>query len=187
MTYTKSQAPAAPSRPARKSPLRAATLGGIAPAGTGLTTAEILAAGAGQPREAIPAPDLRRMQISEFTACDTATLNRFFADYLAGHGQRTCIRATSCSCRWPAARLARNSGTIKATTAATPASAARAGIGHVRTCATAHSTPARHATSSSHHARSRSLRKCIRCCRRITGDSLADCCRRRLPLAPPSS
>ena len=129
MTVTKSRA-AAPARPARKSPLRAATLGGMAPAGTGLTTAEILTAGTGLRREAVPAPDLRRMEISEFTAwlrsrtnkhhrpfqadtiaayadaaralhewmtgqdidgdftaCDTAVLNRFFADYLASHGQ----------------------------------------------------------------------------------------------------
>lgn len=129
MTVTKSRT-AAPARPARKSPLRTATLGGMAPAGTGLTTAEILTAGTGLRRESVPAPDLRRMEISEFTAwlrsrtnkhhrpfqadtiaayadaaralhewtnghdidgdftaCDTAMLNRFFADYLASHGQ----------------------------------------------------------------------------------------------------
>lgn len=129
MTVTKSRA-AAPARPARKNPLRAATLGGMTPGGPGLTTAEILTAGTGLRRESVPAPDLRRMEISEFTAwlrsrtnkhhrpfqadtiaayadaaralhewmtghdidgdftaCDTAVLNRFFADYLAGHGQ----------------------------------------------------------------------------------------------------
>ena len=126
MTVTKSRAAA----PARKSPLRTAMAGGIATVGPGLTTAEILTAGTGVRREADPAPDLRRMEISEFTAwlrsrtskhhrpfqadtiaayadaaralhewmtgqdidgdftaCDTAMLNRFFADYLAGHGQ----------------------------------------------------------------------------------------------------
>jgi site-specific recombinase XerD len=67
MTFTESPAVAAPSPAARKSPLRAATLSGIAPAGAGLTTAEILTAGTGHQREAVPAPDLRRMQISEFT------------------------------------------------------------------------------------------------------------------------
>ncbi len=102
----------------------------IAPAGPGLTTADILAAGAAPDREAVPAPQLRRMQMSQFTAwlrsrtnkhhrpfqadtvaayadaaralsewmagqgidgdftaCDAAVLNRFFADYLASHGQ----------------------------------------------------------------------------------------------------
>jgi hypothetical protein len=130
MTVTKSAVAGARPRPARKSPLRAATLGGMTRAGSGLTTAEILTAGTGLRREAVPAPDLRRMQISEFTAwlrsrtnkhhrpfqadtiaayadaaralhewmngqdidgdftaCDTAMLNRFFADYLASHGQ----------------------------------------------------------------------------------------------------
>jgi hypothetical protein len=130
MTITKSSGAGARSRAGRKSPLRTATIGGIAPAARGLTTPEILAAGFSQPREAAPAPQLRRMQISEFTiwlrgrtnkhhrpfqadtiaayadaaralsdwmsgqhidedftACDAAVLNRFFADYLAGHGQ----------------------------------------------------------------------------------------------------
>jgi hypothetical protein len=105
-------------------------MGGVVSSARGLTTAEILAAQVGQPREAVPAPQLRRMQISEFTiwlrsrtnkhhrpfqadtiaayadaaralsewmsgqdidgdftACDAAVLNRFFADYLASHGQ----------------------------------------------------------------------------------------------------
>jgi len=122
--------PARPGRPGRKSPLRAATLGGATgAAGPGLTTAEILAARSAPP-EAVPAPQLRRMQISEFTIwlrsrtnkhhrpfqadtiaayadaaralsdwmreqdidgdftfCDTGILNRFFAGYLASHGQ----------------------------------------------------------------------------------------------------
>jgi len=140
MTITTSSRPAAvspppaapaagPARRARKSPLRTAMAGGIAAAGPGLTTAEILAAGTAAPG-AVPAPQLRRMQISEFsgwlrtrtnkhhrpfqadtiaayadaaraldawmreqdidadfTACDTGTLNRFFAAYLASHGQ----------------------------------------------------------------------------------------------------
>ena len=64
MTFTKSPAVAAAARPDRKSPLRAATLGGMAPVGPGLTTAEILTGGTGLRREAVPAPDLRRMQIS---------------------------------------------------------------------------------------------------------------------------
>ena len=118
-------------RAERKSPLRVArTGGGTVPSMRGLTTADIMAAGFDQPREAIPAPQLRQMQISEFTiwlrgrtnkhhrpfqpdtiaayadaaralsewmnghgidgdftACDAGVLNRFFADYLAGHGQ----------------------------------------------------------------------------------------------------
>jgi site-specific recombinase XerD len=130
MTFTTSPALAAPARPARKSPLRAATLSGITAGGPGLPAAEILGADVGRPREVVPAPELRRMQISEFTAwlqsrtnkhhrpfqadtiaayadaaraldqwmtgqgidgdftaCDTAILNRFFAGYLASHGQ----------------------------------------------------------------------------------------------------
>lgn len=131
MTITNSAGAGARPRTGRKSPLRVATTGGrTVPPVRGLTTADILAAGFDQPREAIPAPQLRRMQISEFTgwlrartnkhhrpfqadtiaayadaaralsewmrghdvdgdftACDAAVLNRFFADYQAGHGQ----------------------------------------------------------------------------------------------------
>ena len=130
MTFTKSPGAGASARPGRKSPLRAATVGGMAPAGSGLTTADILTAGTRLRREAVPAPDLRRMQTREFTAwlrsrtnkhhrpfqadtiaayadaaralgewmseqdidgdftaCDTGVLNRFFAHYLASHGQ----------------------------------------------------------------------------------------------------
>jgi hypothetical protein len=104
--------------------------GGAVPPAHGLTTTDIMAAGFSQPRETVPAPQLRRMQISEFTvwlrgrtnkhhrpfqadtiaayadaaralsewmnghgidgdftACDAGVLNRFFADYLADHGQ----------------------------------------------------------------------------------------------------
>jgi site-specific recombinase XerD len=104
--------------------------GGAVPLAHGLTTTDIMAAGFSQPRETVPAPQLRRMQISEFTlwlrgrtnkhhgpfqadtiaayadaaralsewmnghgidgdftACDAGVLNRFLADYLAGHGQ----------------------------------------------------------------------------------------------------
>ncbi len=130
MSFTKSPALAAPARPGRKSPLRAATFAGIPPAGPARPAAETGRAGPARRREAVPAPELRRMQLSEFTAwlrsrtnkhhrpfqadtiaayadagraldqwmtsegidgdftaCDTGTLNRFFADYLAGHGQ----------------------------------------------------------------------------------------------------
>ena len=41
MTVTKSPGAGASARPARKSPLRAATLGGMAPTGSRLTAAEI--------------------------------------------------------------------------------------------------------------------------------------------------
>ena len=89
MTFTKSPGAGASARPRRKSPLRAATLGGMAPAGSGLTTAEILTAGVGQPREAVPAPDLRRMQISEFTAWLRSRTNKhhrpFQADTIAAY------------------------------------------------------------------------------------------------------
>jgi hypothetical protein len=64
MTVTKSPGAGVSARRGHKSPLRAATLGGMAPVGSGLNTAEILTAGAGLRREAVPAPDLRRMQIS---------------------------------------------------------------------------------------------------------------------------
>ncbi len=47
MTFTKSSGAGASARPGRKSPLRAATVGGMAPAGSSLTTADILTAGAG--------------------------------------------------------------------------------------------------------------------------------------------
>jgi hypothetical protein len=91
MTFTKSPAVAAPSRAARKSPLRAATLSGIATAGAGLTTAEILTAGTGHQREAVPAPDLRRMQISEFTIWLQSRTNKhhrpFQADTIAASAE----------------------------------------------------------------------------------------------------
>ena len=131
MTITKSSGTGTRPQAGRKSPLRAATMGaGSMPSARGLTSADIMAAGFGQPREAVSAPQLRRMQISElttwlrsrtskhhrpfqadtiaayadaaralsewmighdvdgdFTACDAEVLNRFFADYLAGHGQ----------------------------------------------------------------------------------------------------
>ena|SRR5450755_1793067 len=83
MTVTKSRAVAAPARPARKSPLRAATLGGMTPVGPGLTTAEILTAGTGLRREAVPAPDLRRMQISEFTAWLRSRTNKHHRPFQA--------------------------------------------------------------------------------------------------------
>ena len=89
MTFTKSPAVAAPARPARKSPLRAAKFGGMAPVGGGLTTAEILAAGTGLRREGVPAPDLRRMEISEFTAWLRSRTNKhhrpFQADTIAAY------------------------------------------------------------------------------------------------------
>jgi hypothetical protein len=89
MTVTKSHGAAASARPGRKSPLRAATLGGMAPAGSGLTTAEILTAGARLRREALPAPDLRRMQISEFTVWLRSRTNKhhrpFQADTIAAY------------------------------------------------------------------------------------------------------
>ena len=131
MAITNAAGAGARARAGRKSPLRAATTGGgTAPSVRGLTTKEILAAGLAKPHEAISAPQLRRMQISEFTiwlrsrtnkhhrpfqadtiaayadaaralsewmnghdidgdftACDAGVLNRFFADYLGGHGQ----------------------------------------------------------------------------------------------------
>ena len=68
MAITKSSGAGTRPRAERKSPLRAATMGGgSVPPVRGLTTADIMAAGVDQPREAIPAPQLRRMQISEFT------------------------------------------------------------------------------------------------------------------------
>jgi hypothetical protein len=68
MTITTSSGAGARSRAGRKSPLRAASMGGGAmPSARGLTTADIMAAGFGEPREAVPDPQLRRMQISEFT------------------------------------------------------------------------------------------------------------------------
>ncbi len=67
MTFTKSPGLSTSQRAARKSPLRTATMGGTVPAGRGLMTADILAAGVGQRQVAVPAPQLRQMQISEFT------------------------------------------------------------------------------------------------------------------------
>ena len=68
MAITKSSGAGARSRAGRRSPLRAAPMGGgAAPSARGLSTADIMAAGFGQPREAAPAPQSRRMQISEFT------------------------------------------------------------------------------------------------------------------------
>ena len=89
MTFTKSPAVAAPARPARKSPLRAATLGGMAPVGPGLTGAEILAAGTGLRREAVPAPDLRRMEISEFTAWLRSRTNKHHREVPPGPSRPT--------------------------------------------------------------------------------------------------
>jgi hypothetical protein len=89
MTVTKSPGAGASLRPGHKSPLRAATLGGMAPAGSGLTTAEILTAGARLRREALSAPDLRRMQISEFTVWLRSRTNKhhrpFQADTIAAY------------------------------------------------------------------------------------------------------
>jgi hypothetical protein len=68
VTITRSSGTDARVRAGRKSPLAAGTMSGmVSPAALDLTTAEILAAGVSQPREAVPAPQLRRMQISEFT------------------------------------------------------------------------------------------------------------------------
>ena len=70
--------------------LRAATIGGgTVPSARGLTTADIMAAKFGEPREAVPAPQLRRMQISEFTVwlrSRTSKHHRSFrADTIAAH------------------------------------------------------------------------------------------------------
>jgi hypothetical protein len=70
--------------------LRAATVGsGFAPAERGLTTAEIIAAGFDPSREAVPAPQLRRMQISEFTVWLRSRTNKhhrpFQADTIAAY------------------------------------------------------------------------------------------------------
>jgi hypothetical protein len=63
--------------------------GGILPSAAGLTTAEILAAEIGQPREAVPVPQLRRMQISEFTIWLRSRTNKhhrpFQADTIAAY------------------------------------------------------------------------------------------------------
>ena len=61
----------------------------MTPAGPGLTTAEILTAGTGLRRESVPAPDLQRMQISEFTAWLRSRTNKhhrpFQADTIAAY------------------------------------------------------------------------------------------------------
>ena len=53
MAITKSSGAGARPRAGRKSPLRAATMSGVAAARPGLSTAQILAAGLGQPHEAV--------------------------------------------------------------------------------------------------------------------------------------
>jgi hypothetical protein len=114
----------------RKSPLRTATLAVPADDLPGPSAADILLAAGRGPRDPVPAPELRQMQISEFaawlqtrtnrnrrpfqeatvaaytdaarsldrwmtdegidgdfTACDTAMLNRFFTGWVTAHGQ----------------------------------------------------------------------------------------------------
>ena len=90
MAITKSSGAGTRPRAERKSPLRVArTGGGSVPSARGLTTAEIMAAGFSQPREAVPAPQLRRMQISEFTVWLRGRTNKhhrpFQADTIAAY------------------------------------------------------------------------------------------------------
>jgi hypothetical protein len=59
-------------------------MGGVASSVRGLTTAEIVAAGVGQPREAVRAPQLRRMQISEFTVWLRSRTNKHHRPFQAG-------------------------------------------------------------------------------------------------------
>jgi hypothetical protein len=76
MTLTNSPAARVRAGGARKSPLRTATMAALAPAAPEPTAADILlAAGRGQ-REAVSAPALRRMQISEFAAWLRSRTNR---------------------------------------------------------------------------------------------------------------
>ena len=73
-----------------QSPLRTATIGGRSAASAhGLPTADVLAAEVTQPREAIPAPQLRPMQISDFTDWLRSRTNKhhrpFQADTIAAY------------------------------------------------------------------------------------------------------
>jgi hypothetical protein len=76
MTLTTSRSGHVPAAGPRKSPLRTATMAALAPAAPEPTAADILlAAGRGQ-RGAVPAPELRRMQISEFAGWLRSCTNR---------------------------------------------------------------------------------------------------------------
>src|SRR5258708_3773860 len=76
MTLTTSRSGRVPAAAARKSPLRTATMAALAPAAPEPTVAGILlAVGRGQ-REAVTAPELRRMQISEFAGWLRSRTNR---------------------------------------------------------------------------------------------------------------
>lgn len=76
MTLTTHRAARVPAGGGRKSPLRTATMAALAGAAPEPTAADVLlAAGRGQ-REPVTAPELRRMQISEFAAWLRSRTNR---------------------------------------------------------------------------------------------------------------
>jgi len=130
MTLTTAPAARVPARGGRKSPLRTATMTALADAVAEPAAADILLAAGRGPGGPVTAPELRRMQISEFavwlrsrtnrhkrpfqeatvaaytdaarsldrwmtgqgidgdfTACDTAMLNRFFTGWVIRHRQ----------------------------------------------------------------------------------------------------
>ncbi len=60
----------------RKSPLRTATMAVPAGMTAGLSAADVLLAAGRDPRDPVPAPELRRMQISEFAVWLRTRTNR---------------------------------------------------------------------------------------------------------------